>query len=87
MTEKRKRTTTVVCTDEVWSGFQALAAERGTTCGVLLGDVVDDAVAGGWSNDQATLPDTSSDGGTAVPRHAIPARTLIGFGRPVIRIR
>ena len=87
MSEKRKRQTTVVCTDEVWSGFQALATERGKTFGVLLGEVVEDTVARESSNEQGGLPDIAGDEATENPRREMPPRTLIGFGRPVIRIR
>jgi hypothetical protein len=69
----------------VWAEFQALATERGKTFGVLLGEVVEDALARGSSN-EAAATETSTDAGRDPPREA-PSRPLIGFGRPVIRIR
>jgi hypothetical protein len=86
MSEKRRRQTTVLCTDEVWSSFQALAAKRGTTLPVLLGEIVEDEVAAA-SNDQATLADVLKDERTETDRRGMPGRTLIGFGQPVVRIR
>jgi hypothetical protein len=86
MSEKRRRTTTVHCTDEVWSSFQALAAKRGTTLSGLLGEVVEHQVAAA-SNDQATLARVLEDERTETDRRGRPQRTLIGFGQPVVRIR
>jgi hypothetical protein len=87
MTEKRKRSATVVCTDEVWSRFQTLAIDRGKTIAALLGEVVEDQVALPTPNEQPTLPHTFGDETPEVASRAAAARTLIGFGQPVVRIR
>lgn len=86
MSEKRKRQATVVCTDEVWSEFQALASQRGKTLAVLLGEVVADEVSLGARGDQGTLPVVGNERTGQVPA-ALPPRMLIGFGQPVVRIR
>jgi hypothetical protein len=87
MNEKRKRQASVLCTDEVWSSFQDLATERGKTLAVLLGEIVEDEVAPASWNEQASLPHVLEDDSTEIARRRIPARTLIGFGEPVVRIR
>lgn len=86
MSEKRRRTATVHCTDEVWASFHDLAAKRGTTLSVLLGELIKNQVAA-VSNDQATLADDLADERTETDRRGMQERTLIGFGQPVVRIR
>jgi hypothetical protein len=87
MTEQRKRQTTVLCADEVWTGFQALANEQGKTLAVLLGEVVEEELVRQSSNEPETLAEPLREGTReAVPRE-LPPRTLIGFGRPVVRVR
>jgi hypothetical protein len=87
MSEKRKRQAQVLCTDEVWSRFQALATERGKTIPVLLGEIVETETALKKSNEQTTLPDADDNKRPEVAPRLIPAPTLIGFGQPVVRIR
>jgi hypothetical protein len=87
MSERRKRTATVLCTDEIWSSFQALAGERGKTISVLLAEIVEREVAPVAPNEQGTLPDSFEDARTDVAPRRLPGRTLIGFGQPVVRIR
>jgi hypothetical protein len=87
MSEKRKRTATVLCTDEAWSSFQALATTRGKTIAALLAEIVEREVAPVSLDEQATLPDELEDERTEIPPPRMPARTLIGFGQPVVRIR
>jgi hypothetical protein len=93
MSDKRKRQTSVLCTDQVWSDFQGLATERGTTLPQLLGEVVESQVALRSSDQQGTLTEVVEETAERVeetaervPR-ALPPRTLIGFGHPVVRIR
>jgi hypothetical protein len=87
MSDKRKRTTTVLCTDQVWSDFQGLATERGQTLGELLGEVVENQVALGSVDRQGTLAEVvETPTPKRIPR-GLPPRTLIGFGEPVVRIR
>jgi hypothetical protein len=87
MSDKRKRTTTVLCTDQVWSGFQELATERGQTLAQLLGEVVENQVALGAPDRQGTLADVvEAPKADRIPR-GLPPRTLIGFGQPAVRIR
>jgi hypothetical protein len=86
MSEKRKRQTSVVCTDQVWSDFQGLATERGTTLPQLLGEVVENHVGLRSADPQGTLTEVVEEKAARVPR-ALPPRTLIGFGHPVVRVR
>jgi hypothetical protein len=86
MSDKRKRTTTVFCTDQVWSDFQGLATERGLTLGQLLGEVVENQVEVRSADQQGTLTEAVAEKAERVPR-ALPPRTLIGFGHPVVRVR
>jgi hypothetical protein len=86
MSEKRKRTTTVLCTDQVWSDFQGLATERGKTLTQLLGEVVENEVGLRSADPQGTLTEVVEEKAERVPR-TLPPRTLIGFGHPVVRIR
>jgi hypothetical protein len=87
MSEKRKRQTTVLCTDQVWSDFQGLATERGTTLPQLLGEVVEHQVAVRSADPQVSLADVVADHKAERLPRPLPPRTLIGFGRPVVRIR
>jgi hypothetical protein len=87
MSEKRKRTATLMCTDEAWSSFQGLATKHGKTIAALLGEIVEREVAPVSLDEQATLPDELEDERTEVAPRRVPARTLIGFGQPVVRIR
>ena len=87
MSEKRKRGTTVLCTDQVWSDFQGLATERGQTLGQLLGEVVENEVALGGTDRQGTLADVVEAPKAERITRGLPPRTLIGFGDPVVRIR
>ena len=87
MIEKRKRQTTVLCADDVWSSFQDLATKRDKTLAVLLGEIVEGEVARASLNEQATLPEVAEDEMTGMARRRMPARTVIGFGEPVVRIR
>jgi len=86
MSEKRKRTTTVLCTDQVWSDFQGLAAERGKTLPQFLGEVVENQVALRSADPQGTLSEVVAENAKRVPR-GLPPRTLIGFGHPIVRVR
>jgi hypothetical protein len=87
MSEKRKRTATLLCTDEAWSSFQALATTRGKTIAALLADIVEREVAPESVDEQTILPDEHEEAKTEIAPHRMPARTLIGFGQPVVRIR
>jgi hypothetical protein len=87
MSEKRKRQTTVMCTNEVWASFQAVAVESGKTLAVLLGEVVEHHVAPASWNEQVTLPEGVEDGTTRIDGSGLPPRTPIGSGPPVVRIR
>jgi hypothetical protein len=86
VSEKRKRTTTVLCTDDVWSRFQDVAAKQGKTLAVLLGEVVESETARAPLSEQARLPDVAEGETTGIARRSVPARTLIGFGEPIVRI-
>jgi hypothetical protein len=86
MSQKRKRQTTVFCTDQVWSDFQGLAIERGKTLPQLLGEAVENQVELRSADQQRTLPEVAAEKTERVPR-ALPPRTLIGFGHPVVRVR
>lgn len=87
MSEKRKRQTTVLCTDEVWSRFQALATDGDKTLAVLVGEVIEDELAPGARHEQRTLPPVKEAERTEIARGSLPTRTLIGFGQPVVRVR
>jgi hypothetical protein len=87
MTDKRKRNTAVLCSDEVWARFQGLAVECGKTLPEFLGEVVEDPVALFSSDRQGTLADAVEETRVELVRRAFPRRTLIGFGQPVVRIR
>jgi hypothetical protein len=87
MSEKRKRTATLLCTDEAWSSFQALATRRGKTIASLLAEIVEREVAPVSLEEQAMLPDELEGEETEISPHRMPTRTLIGFGQPVVRIR
>jgi hypothetical protein len=86
MSDKRKRQTTVLCTDRVWLDFGGLAVERGTTLPQLLGEIVENHVALRSADQQGTLADAVVQKAETVPR-VLPPRTLIGFGQPVVRVR
>ena len=87
MSEKRKRTATVLCTDEAWSSFQALATTRGKTIAALLAEIVEREVAPVSLDKKPILPVELEDERTEIAPPVMPARTLIGFGQPVVRIR
>jgi hypothetical protein len=105
MSEKRKRQTQVLCTDQVWSEFQGLAAECDKTLPQLLGEIVENQVGLRPAGQQSTLTEVVEENqvglrparqgmltevveekAARVPR-ALPPRTLIGFGHPVVRVR
>lgn len=87
MNEKRKRTATLLCTDEAWSSFQALATTRGKTIAALLAEIVEREVGPVSLDEQVALPDELEEEKTNIEPRRMPARTLIGFGQPVVRIR
>jgi hypothetical protein len=87
MSDKRKRQTNVLCTDEVWSDFQGIANECGKTLPQLLGEIVENQVALRSSDQQGTLADVAEEKKTESMPRALPPSPLIGFGQPVVRIR
>jgi hypothetical protein len=87
MSDKRKRTTTVLCTDQVWSDLQRLASERGKTLAQLLGELVENQAALGAPDRQGTLADVVEARRPESVPQGPPPRTLIGFGHRVVRVR
>jgi hypothetical protein len=86
----------VFCSDSTWSEFQRVAAQAGNTVADYLGEIVENVVTRSRADgdEQERLPEAlqekrqESRGAALESRGAaLPPRVLIGFGKPVIRVR
>jgi len=84
---KRERTATLRCSDAAWREFKTLAVESGTSVAQLLGDLVEDAVSRPASAAETTALFSAEKPVTTPEKLELPPRVLIGFGKPVVRIR